>query len=150
MRLTIPPSFPIIPALAVQGGPDLRSETFIVDCKCGRVGYNLNGASHRLGPMPDIPATITWLSLEKHRKVNKKRWDNGQALAMSKNKASQYNPHLYFTDEEVKALETLCLSTGTVIYENADFRSCYLRIPGVEVGVCSGEITEYVYAEMYN
>jgi hypothetical protein len=99
--------------------------------------------------MPNLPAKVEWLPYEAHRKATKPHWDSSRAQAKSKNGKSQYNPYEYGTDDAIRAIELKCLSTGTAILVGGDFVSCYLHVPGEYVGVCCGEFTNYVFAEMY-
>lgn len=100
--------------------------------------------------MPNIPAKVVWRRLKKHREVTKKHWDASDARKWSKGGHAQYNPHHYHTDQQIEAIERLCLATGIPLVDAGNFVSCYLHLPGQIVGACSGEFTEYVYAEMYN
>lgn len=60
---------------------------------------------------------------------------------------SQYNPHEFYTDPEIQAIELDCARNGVVIYETTNKVKKYLHVRGKIVGVCRGEETEYVFAE---
>jgi hypothetical protein len=56
---------------------------------------------------------------------------------------SQYNPHRYGSDPAVRQLELKCFRKGILIEPRG---ARYMHL-GHIVGVCSGEETEYVFAE---
>jgi hypothetical protein len=91
---------------------------------------------------------IKWEYYEKHRKVTTRLWDNGEALAISRQDESeaQYNPHLFQSDAEVSAIEIKCVAEGIPIKQRPNKWTFYLKLDCI-VGVCCGEETEYVYAE---
>lgn len=101
--------------------------------------------------MPTIPLHFTWRRLRKHTDVNRTIWDASEARRRSgqPDGAALYNPYLYHSNPQIETLERRCIETGIVISDTGNFASCYLLVAGGPVGACSGEFTNYVYAEMY-
>jgi hypothetical protein len=90
-----------------------------------------------------------WKRYPFHRKANATSWDKGEAQARTaKKEKSQYNPHLYATDDQVRELEERCVDTGILISDFGIKRTYYLKTDHV-IGVCRGELTSYVFAEWH-
>jgi hypothetical protein len=100
--------------------------------------------------MPNIPAHVVWRRLRKHTDVNVTKWNASAARRSSKHGHAQYNPLVYHTDDAIRDLESRCIRDGVVVTETANFTSCYLILPDTEpyIGVCSGEYTHIVWAEL--
>jgi hypothetical protein len=92
-------------------------------------------------------ARENWVYYEKHRLATVAQWGAGTTLSDSIAGNAQYNPNLVGSDAAVEAVEWACISTGIVIRETANKVTKYLHLPGIAVGACSGEYTEYVFAE---
>ena len=99
--------------------------------------------------MPQVARADGWVRYTHHRQAAIAEWDAGLTLKRTAEpeEDSQYNPHLFGTDQAVMRIELLCVETGTQIRDSGNRETKYLRLPGVIVGVCSGEYTEYVFAE---
>jgi len=61
-----------------------------------------------------------------------------------KNGRAFYNPYVYGSDELINELEMRCWEEGILIERTG---KKYMHVVGQIVGVCSGEVTEYVFAE---
>jgi hypothetical protein len=98
--------------------------------------------------MCDQPWPQNWEKVPKHRKANADAWTRSEARSRSGNRrgAAQYNPEIYHTDEQVKQLELRGVAEGTLITENANRKTYYLRLD-VVVGYCCQEPTNYLFVE---
>jgi hypothetical protein len=83
----------------------------------------------------------------KHRQAHIPQWDSEEVLEWTDGGDAQYNPHEFATDEQVRELELRCLDSGSLVRDAGHKRTYYMRCPGVTVGACSGEYTEYVFVE---
>jgi hypothetical protein len=93
--------------------------------------------------------TPKWERYLVHRQAKPEEWDNRTTHKRTKGKRadSQYNPHLFSTDESIRELETKCMREGTQIESSTDkILKKYMRVPGITVGACRGMDTEYVFA----
>ena len=95
-----------------------------------------------------------WQRRLKHRKATIRTWDNGDAQRWSAQHVSesQYNPHVLVTDNDVRAIELRCLNEGIEIASLSTVKRMFYmerRDLGDYVGVCSGELTFYVFAEWH-
>ena len=98
-------------------------------------------------PRPVVTAN-EWIRYEKHRKANVKSWDNSDATRWTQDGPSQYNPHFYHTDQEILTVEMDCVNSGTPIdTSDPNPHEFYMYLDGPPVGACSGEKTNYVFAE---
>src|SRR4051812_2854237 len=100
--------------------------------------------------MPDIPAHVRWRPLSKHR-VKVAVWNRSDARTSSREGGpAKYNP-LVYDNPRIEALERRCITHGVVVHEAPDIAICYMKLDDNEpfVGVCSGELTHYVWVEMY-
>ena len=95
------------------------------------------------------PAPLRWARYTHHRQATIEEWDSGETRKKTRGKGrdSQYNPHLFYTDEQVQALELRCIQEGVTIKESGHRITKYLRLEGTIVGACRGMETEYVFAE---
>jgi hypothetical protein len=85
----------------------------------------------------------------KHRRASIEAWDCSEARASTKRPGeAQYNPRLYFTDDQVREIEILTVENGTLISDGDNLKTYYKKIDGtVFAGACSGEFSFYVFAE---
>ena len=96
----------------------------------------------------------TWQRRLKHRKATIRTWDNGDAKRWSAQhqSESQYNPHLFGTDDSVRDLELRCIDEGIEIPSSSKVKRMFYmerRDLGDYIGVCSGELTYFVIAEWH-
>jgi hypothetical protein len=93
-------------------------------------------------------ASVAWVRFLKHRRATLREWDAGETLRRTAGPeaASQYNPHLFRTDEQVRALELKCVAEGTFFSSSGRRRTYYMKTEFL-VGACCGEKTPYVFAE---
>ena len=95
-------------------------------------------------PRPELQPR-RWDFLPKHRKVRSQaKWDSGEALARTINEPSQYLADITLAMQQ--ALEMHCIDEGVMFRDHGEVKRFYLK-SGRIVGACSGELTEYVYAE---
>jgi len=89
-----------------------------------------------------------WERRDKHRKATARDWASGKALDRSAKQRShsQYNPDLYGTDQAVSHLEQHCVAEGILIREDDKIAKFYMKV-GHQVGVCCGEVVEFIFAE---
>jgi len=89
-----------------------------------------------------------WQNRPKHRKATCRTWDNDDAKRWTADEdgEAQYNPYLFPDDASVQEIELRCIETGEPIKTTGRKRTFYLNCFQT-VGVCSGEHTEYVFAE---
>ena len=94
---------------------------------------------------PDCLDNPVWQYYPRHRHATREDWDNKIPHKRSAERGglSKYNPYLFGSDEEVSELEMRCHRTGVLI----EFREAHYLYVGLVVGVCSGDETEYVFAE---
>jgi hypothetical protein len=89
-----------------------------------------------------------WYRYGKHRQSTTAQFQASHARKWSGQHggSSQYDPVRYGTDQSIEQLEMDCVEQGIRIDGDVNVRRFY-RHMGHVVGVCSGEFTEYVYAE---
>lgn len=89
-----------------------------------------------------------WQRVVKHRQANAAKWASSQARTWSEGPygAAQYDPGRYGTDPAVEELELGCVEHGKLLSDTGKRRTYYRKMDHT-VGVCSGEPTEYVFAE---
>jgi hypothetical protein len=92
------------------------------------------------------PRNDGWLDYTHHRRATIQEWDSGVTLTKTKNGDSQYNPHFYSTDEQIRELELHCVMEGAIIRETANKRTAFMKLNHI-VGACSGFETRYAFAE---
>jgi hypothetical protein len=99
--------------------------------------------------MAPPPRPDGWLKYTHHRLAEIQSWDSRETHAKTRGPGadSQYNPHLFQTDEQVRAIEERCILEGIVIRETANKVKKYLQVRGVIIGACSGMDTDCVFAE---
>lgn len=92
---------------------------------------------------------MAWVSYRKHRQAKLEEYERSDARASSVVGDAQYNPELFYTDQQIETLERRCIAEGTLISESrSGHRRTYFLDAKVQVGVCSGEFTTFVFTEI--
>ncbi|HWB12046.1 MAG TPA: hypothetical protein VG826_22665 [Pirellulales bacterium] len=102
--------------------------------------------------MADADWQKVWVRYAKHRKATVRDVKNGVAKqwSQSENSQAQYHPENYGGDEQVKALDMLCLENGVLIRATAVKRTYYYDCgAGNYVGYCCGTLTTFVHTEWH-
>lgn len=92
----------------------------------------------------DCEKNPEWMFVPKHR-TTMADWDNEypHEASAKPHGRSFYDPYAYGTDELVKELELLVWQDGILI----ERRKAKYMDRGQTIGVCSGELTNYAFAE---
>lgn len=91
-----------------------------------------------------------WEYRPKHREAKAADWIAKDTLkwTIPKGAPSQYNPLIYTSNADVEQAELDCVDNGVCLKFTKNVRKFYRKLDHV-VGACSGEETNYIYAEWH-